>query len=166
MPVYMYAHLDPSASHQIKQLQSCSLHGTGKRGSRGMKTVRWVKPPPEYRKPQTPCVLVDPSGPTLDARGALGKSLGRCPCARVALALTARCLLGWVHGGSGGSCSWSCSTSSSSSRGGFKTPGPREGVRHIRLKSEAGQYSVIFDGSLVLSLGHDLGFRLNLLPVR
>jgi hypothetical protein len=43
-----------------------------------MKTVRWAKPPPEYLEPQTLCALVDPSGPTWDACGALGKSLGQC----------------------------------------------------------------------------------------
>jgi len=40
------------------------------------------------------------------------------------------------------------------------------GVRHVRLNSEAGQYSVRSDGSLVLSLGHGFGgFRPNHLPV-
>jgi hypothetical protein len=56
--------IPPRALYAVDH-QHCWSYGhrsnQGARGHRGMKTVRWAKPPPEYVEPQTPCALVDPS---------------------------------------------------------------------------------------------------------
>jgi hypothetical protein len=68
--------IPPRALYAVDH-QCCWSYGhrsnQGARGHRGMKTMRWAKPPLEYVEPQTSCALVDPPWPTWDARGALGK---------------------------------------------------------------------------------------------